>query len=123
MEQADVPAAAEGVEELQQGAGTFRELEAADTLRRGPGGAAADHVANVQLRHLVSREIGRLVTELAQLRGQRFSLAVRPCGHADENLRPLAPAQPVVEFGHDPRAERGAERTERARALGDRHRE
>ena len=45
---------------------------------------------------------------------------MRPRGDADEDLRLLAAAQPVVELGDDARAERGAELAEGAGTLRDR---
>src|SRR4051794_5245829 len=49
VEQADVPASAERVEELEQRAGTLRELEAADALVFDVRRPSADHVPDVQL--------------------------------------------------------------------------
>ena len=61
VEQADVPAAAERVEELEQRAGAFRELESAGAFVPRVERAAPDHVPHVELRHLVVGEVERLV--------------------------------------------------------------
>ena len=118
VEQADVPAAAERLEELHQRAGPLGELEAARPLVPRVAGAAADHVAHVQLRQLVLREVERLV---AGARCRRSATATRVAA-ATSVLTPtkmcaaLAAAQAVVELGDHAAAERGAELAERARA-------
>src|SRR5690242_6636152 len=53
MKQADVPTAAERVEELHQRARPLGEFEAARPFLPHVVGAATDHVTDVQLRHLV----------------------------------------------------------------------
>jgi hypothetical protein len=57
VEQADVPAAAERVQELDQRAGALGELEAAEALVAHVGRTAAHHVPHVQLGQLVARQV------------------------------------------------------------------
>jgi hypothetical protein len=74
VEQADVPAAAKLLEKLGQRAGAFRKLESAQPLIANIRRASTDHVANVQLRHLVVGEVGRLVTSRIELTRQRETI-------------------------------------------------
>src|SRR5580765_1731677 len=53
VKQADVPAAAERIEKLQERAWPFWKLKPADPLGRDMRRPAAHHMANVQLRDLV----------------------------------------------------------------------
>src|SRR5262249_27874503 len=55
VEEADVPAASQSVEKLQQRPGPLRKLESAQPLAGDMRRPAADHVPDVKLRHLVSR--------------------------------------------------------------------
>ena len=75
------------VEEVQQRAGTLGELEAAHPLRADVRRAAADHVAHVQLRHLVAGQIRRFVARAraAARPARRLRRASRR--DADEDLR------------------------------------
>jgi len=52
VKEADVPTAAQRLEELHQGAGTLRELESAHALGADVRGPSADHVTDIKLRHL-----------------------------------------------------------------------
>ena len=58
MEQADVPARADRLQELQQRPRALGELEAVQQLVGDAARVAADHVAHVQLRHLVVGHVG-----------------------------------------------------------------
>src|SRR5690606_26986280 len=51
VEEADVPARAEGFEEMQQGAGTLGELEAEQALAPQARRGAADQVPDMQARN------------------------------------------------------------------------
>ncbi len=66
VEQADVPAAAQFVQERHERAGTLGELESAELLVGDIGAAAADHVAHVQLRHLVVGQFDRVIPTARQ---------------------------------------------------------
>ena len=94
-----------------------RQTRSAATCGRVP----ADHVPDVELGHLVGRQIGGFVAEAAQTRGDRLAMMPRLGRDADEDLRLVAAAETVVEFGDDAPAERGAELAERAGPLGNRH--
>jgi hypothetical protein len=61
VEQADVPAAAQLFQELGQRAGPLRKFKAAEPFVLHVRRASADHVADVQLRHLVVGEVHGLV--------------------------------------------------------------
>src|SRR6266699_3486837 len=61
MEEADVPSAAERVEELKQGPRPLRELETAEALAPDVTRMAADHIPHVKLRQFVVGEVGRYV--------------------------------------------------------------
>ena len=74
VEQADVPSPGKRVEEITQRAGTLWELEAAEVLVLNFRGMAADHVADMQLGHLVVREIDRFVPGAAKLRNERIGI-------------------------------------------------
>ena len=104
VEEADVPAAAERVEELEQRARPLRELEAAEPLVAGLRRAAADHVAHVQLGDLVVGEVDRRVA--AARAGPRRDGARRRAsrGEPDEDVRLARVREPVVELGDDARA-------------------
>src|SRR5882672_10887002 len=101
VEQADVPAAAERVEKLEQRARSLGELKAAHPLGADMRRSAADHVAHVQLRHLISRQIRGFVALCVQLRRDALAIAPRPRRNPHENLRLFASAQPVVELRDD----------------------
>jgi hypothetical protein len=57
VEQADVPAAAEGPEEFQQGAGLLGKLDPVQALVLHARRQAAHHVPHVQFRYLVVAEV------------------------------------------------------------------
>ena len=90
VEQADVPAAAQLLEELRQRAGALGELEPAQPLVAHVRRAAAHHVADVQLGHLVVGQVHRLVAGARQLRRQRRAVLPRLRGEADEDVRLVA---------------------------------
>src|SRR5439155_17200853 len=100
-----------------QRAGPLWKLETADALLGHVWRTAADHVPDVQLGHLVARQIRGLVAPLAQGEDERVALVPRARRYTHENLRPIAAAQPVVELRDDARAERAAEFTKRAGAF------
>ena len=99
--------------------GPLGELEPAQPLVARVGSAPADHVPDVQLRHLVLGEVDRFVAAAGQQRGERGRVLARLGRDADEDVRLLASAQAIVELGHDPAADRRAEFAERAGPLGN----
>src|SRR6266540_3448480 len=110
VEQADVPAAAKLLEECHQRAWTLGELEPAEPLVHDLGASAADHVTDMQFCRLVSRQIDRRVAAVVQRRGDLCRVLTRARRNADEDVRDVPAAQPVVEFRDDAAADRGAER-------------
>ena len=103
------------VEERHQRARALGELEAAEPLVPHVGAAAADHVADVQLGHLVVGQIDGLVAaRRVERRGEPRRILARLGRDADEDVRALAAAQAVVELGDDAPADRGAELAEGA---------
>ena len=93
-----------------------RHTRSCADVRRAP----AHHVPHVQLRHFVAGQIRRLVA----LRPQRAaSVAIVPCRgrDADEDVRLVPSAEPIVELGDDARAERRAEAAKGAGPLRNRH--
>src|SRR5262245_31498329 len=67
VKQADVPAAAERIQELEQGARALGKLEAAHAFILYSWSAAADHVSHVQLRDFVIRQVGRFITVFEEI--------------------------------------------------------
>src|SRR4030095_16303633 len=74
VEKADVPTPRERVEEVSQRARTLGKLEAAQTFVLYVRCMAADHMADVQLGHLVVRQIDRFVAGAAELRDERVGI-------------------------------------------------
>ena len=71
--------------------GPLRELEAEQPLVRDAATVAADHVAHVQLRHLVVAHVDDRVAGVAQRSEQRLLfLAAFRQAQADEELRGAA---------------------------------
>ena len=131
VEQADVPVGAHARQKAHQRPGPLRKLEAVEQL---VGGAArvppdrersvpADHVAHVELGHLVVGKVERLqalaLEDLDDFRGLVTAVHL----DADEYVSVLGIGDAVVELGDVARPERGAELLEAARALGDGDRE
>ena len=85
VEQADIPASAERFEELQQRPRPLGKLEAADPFVHDLAGAAADHVADVELGKLVLGEIDGLEAAGAKRGGDVFGVAPRSNGDAEES--------------------------------------
>ena len=106
------------MQKAHQGAGALRKLEAIQQLiahLRPP----ANHVAHVQLGHLVVRQIQAGQPLLFQLRHQSGGfLAV---GHlqTDKHLRCRRTVITIIEFGDIALAQQGAEFAETARPLGN----
>ena len=113
VEQADVPAPTELLEKLRERARTFGKLESAQPLVPHLGRMAADHVTHVQLGELVVGEIDGLVPSRRELRRQRRTVLARLRREADEDVRLLSSAQPVVELGHRAPADDRTELLER----------
>src|SRR3954470_12299234 len=70
VKEADVPAPADRIQKMEQRTRTLRKLEPADSFRGDGRRPPADHVAYVQLGHLVARQVRRFVSRLPQPRGQ-----------------------------------------------------
>ena len=68
-------------------------------------------------------QVDRLVPQLVEPSGQRRGIPSRLDPDSDEDVRPIAATEAIVELGDDAAADRGAELAERARPLRDRHRE
>src|SRR5579883_1953804 len=118
VEQADVPAAADRLEEPEQRAGTLRKLEAVEQLIADAARTAADHVPHVELRHLVVGHVGDRVAGLAQ--GADDGVLLRAAlsqSEAEEDLRGLLALVTVVELRDIAVAQQLAEAQEAARAL------
>ena len=97
--------------------GPLGELEPAEPLVAHVGRRAADHVADVQLGHLVVGEVERLVAARAAARGASVAASCRESTPTPTKMcASLAAVQPVVELGDDAPAERDAELADRRRA-------
>src|SRR5690606_24602375 len=117
MEQADVPVTANGVQEIQQGSGTFRKLETKQlfVLRHG---AAADHVAHVHLRQLVVTQVLDLVAERGKVLDEPCPLRLPvPQLNAREDVRLGRIAVAIIELGDAAASDRLAELPETSRLL------
>src|SRR5512135_843516 len=77
VEETDVEATAQGVQELEQRSRPFGELETEEPLVPRAFGPAPDHVAHVQLGHLVVGEVDSRVAAAAQVGGDRGPVATR----------------------------------------------
>ncbi len=101
VEQADVPATAEGLEETHQGARLLRKLETVETFTEGPGRAAANHVTHVVLGQLALGHVDHRITVALQLVLDLAQLLVTAAeAHRDEQRRLLGIGVTVVELGH-----------------------
>ncbi|MNT33618.1 hypothetical protein D3C72_1695540 [compost metagenome] len=124
VEQADVPATAQGLEEAHQGTRLLRELEAVETLTEGPGRAAANHVAHVVLGQLALCHVDHGVTVATELIDDLAELLVPPGeAHRDEQGRLGRIRVAVVELGHHAGPKLTAEVEEGPLALGYGHRQ
>ncbi|MNH12318.1 hypothetical protein D3C79_718550 [compost metagenome] len=124
VEQADVPATAEGLQEAHQGARLLRELEAVETLTEGPGRAAANHVAHVVLGQLALGHVDHGVAVFLQLLLDLAQLLVAAGeAHRDEQGGLDRIRVAVVELGHHAGPKLTAEVEEGPLALGDGHRQ
>src|SRR3954468_21530171 len=120
VEQADVPASAQLVEEFHQRPWTFGKLEAAEIFVLDGAAASPDHVPHVQLGDLIAGEIDRSIAGPFEAGRQRSGVLARARGNADKDVGAVAAAQPVIELGHDATPNRLAELAKCARALRDR---
>ena len=66
MEQADVPLRADGLQELEQRAGSLGEFESEQSFVGEIAWMTADHVAHMELCHFVVAEVGDRIALLAQ---------------------------------------------------------
>ncbi len=124
VEQADVPATAEGLEKTHQGARLLRKLEAVETLTKGPGRAAANHVTHMILGQLALGHIDHRVAVAAELIDDLAQLFITTGeAHRDEQRRLLGIGVAVVELGYHARPKLTAEVEEGPLALGDGHRQ
>src|SRR6056297_1184368 len=119
MEQADVPVRTHRVEKAGQSTGALRELEAQQPLVGQSAGAAAHHVANVQLGHFVVGEVLDRVALRAQLGHETVLLGAALAEfqtHEDMGFSSVAVS--VVELGDVAPADGRTELAETARTLG-----
>src|SRR5690606_2206862 len=122
MEQADVPARADGVQEIEQRTGTFGKLEAEQPLVLDDAPAAADHVPHVQLGELVVAQVLEGIAALAQpLDEVRPLRGAVPELYPHEDVGTVRVAVAIVELRDAAAADRLAERPEAARTLRDLH--
>ncbi len=122
VEHRDGPATAQAVEEVEQRARSFRELEAQHHFIIDPLGMPANHVANVQFGQFVVGQVQHREALPGQTGDQGAAWVVLGMGlHADEDVRLAIGVITVVEFGDLPLADGLAERLEAARLLGDGH--
>jgi hypothetical protein len=124
MEQRDVPAPADRVEEVHQRARSFRELETVEVLVGQAGHASADHEPHVHLGHLVAGHVDHCESVAAQVGDDRLALDVS-FGQLDagEHMRRRRRRISVIELGDDASADLAQELAEAAGFLGDRHRQ
>ena len=118
MEQGDIPAPAQLVEEVEQRTRALRKLKAEHALVRHCRGVPADGMANVQLGQFVVGQVDDrepLATEIFHQCSTRVVLGVGL--HADEDVRLAILVVAVVEFGDLALADRLAEGLEAARLL------
>ncbi len=101
MEEADVPTPAERVEELKQGAGTFRELETTEAFASHVARMTADHISHVKLREFVVGEVGRFVALAEEIGFDLRRVLAAANAQADEDIRALTIIQTIVEFCDD----------------------
>ncbi len=101
------------------GPGAFGKLEAEQPLAAHLGTVAADHVADVQLGHLVVGQVEYREALLAQAGEQVGAVIGERMGlHADEQVGLAVAVVAVVELGDLAPAQRRAEGLEAARPLG-----
>ncbi len=124
VEQRDVPVRAERVQELEQRARRFRELEAEQAFLERLGWTATDHVTHVQLRHLIVREIDHAVAAVVQQAEDLFALLHATAQtHADKNAGIFGVGKAVVELRYRTTAQQLAELEEAALLFRNRHRQ
>src|SRR5262249_40221533 len=121
VKKTDVPAAAQGIQKLEECAWALGKLEPAHPFMVHSGGTTADHVAYVKLRHFVLGQIGRLVTVLQEIGLDLMSVITISNAEADEDLGPITSAESVVEFRNDPWTNHPAEFPERAGTFRNSH--
>src|SRR5205807_6866302 len=119
VEEADVPVAAHPFQEPQESAWPLGEFEAVDELVARERGVAADHVADVELGHLVVGEIERAKAVALQRADYARGLVAALHADAGEDVRLLGVGDAVVELGDVARTDDGAELAEASGALGD----
>ena len=87
------------VQELQQSARPLGELEAVDHLVRQPGHTAADHIADVELRHFVVAHVqyGVILRRATAVRLVLFAVTTGQM-HAYEDVRFTCLRVAVVEL-------------------------
>ena len=124
MEQADVPLRADRLEELQQRTRALGKLEPEQPLVLEAVGVPADHVARVQLGHLVVADVEHPVAVGGHRREQLLLLAPAAVQReADEDPRRRRIVVAVVELRDAATPEQPAEAQEAAGLLGNLHRE
>src|ERR1700730_5371618 len=112
------------MQELQQRAGALREFEAVQQFIADAARVPADHVAHVQLRHLVIGHVGDREIRGAQALHHRVLLRA-PLAEREthEDLRAIRAGVAVIELRNAAPSEHLAEMQEAPRLLGNHHRQ
>ena len=121
VEHGNIPALTQMIEKIHQRAGPLGKFKAVDPfIVDNAGGRPSDHMANVQLRHLIVGEVGHHVAFFTQALNHVFTL-FRALGnlHADKDMGLCLIGIAVVEFRNTALAQGGAECLEAARAFGN----
>ena len=124
VEQRNVPVGAQRVQELEQRARRFRELEAEQAFLERLGWTAADHVTHVQLRHFVVGEIDHAVAAVVEHLQNFFALFETAAqAHADKNAGVFGIGKAVVKLRHRTTAQQLTELQEAALLFRNGHRQ
>ena len=119
VEERNVPAVRDRLEEVKQRAGALGELERADDFVVDAARVAAHHVADVLLREFVVRKVNRANPRRRKLLHDLARLLAVLHGDADEHVGPVGIEVAIVEFGHGTLADFADEALERAAYLGN----
>ncbi len=122
MKHADVPAAAQAVEEVEQRPGPLGKFEAEHLFLTDPCRMATHGVADMQLGQFVVGQVQHREALVAQPLDEGVTWIALGMGlDANEDMGFLAGVVPVVEFGDLPPAQRLAEGAKAPRPLGNGH--
>jgi hypothetical protein len=101
MEKTYIPSAAQRVQELKQRARAFGKLETAESLAFDISGMTTDHIAHMQLRKLVVREVGCFVTLPQKFGLNSRGIIAAADTQAYEYIGFFPLIESVIEFGDD----------------------